>query len=92
MTETADKLLTIDEAAAVLGLSRDWVGRACRDGVLPHVSAGRGVVRQRRRIWKSTLERYIESKTTQGRERATAYAVLQKKRRRGALPPVPSRY
>lgn len=91
MMEGDDKLLDLDEAAAVLGLSRDWVGRACREGVLRHVTVGRGSIRERRRIWKSELERYIESKTREGKERATAYAETQKKRRAGLMP-VPSKY
>lgn len=55
------RLLTVDEVAERLGVTRDWVGAQARAGRIPHVQLGRY-----RRFREEALERWLEELETQG--------------------------
>ena len=49
------RLLTVDEVAERLGVTKDWVWAQARAGQIPHVQLGRY-----RRFREETLERWLE--------------------------------
>jgi excisionase family DNA binding protein len=52
-------LLTVDEVAEGLGVSKDWVWAQARGGRIPHVQLGRY-----RRFREEALERWLEELET----------------------------
>ena len=49
------RLLTVDEVADRLGVTKDWVWSQAREGRIPHVQLGRY-----RRFREEALERWLE--------------------------------
>jgi hypothetical protein len=82
MDRTTEKLLTLDEFGAIVRMSKDWVGKACRDGQLRHVTMGSGTKRQRRLVYASEIDRLKRENTNREAMR------IAKIRTRRPLPPV----
>jgi excisionase family DNA binding protein len=59
------RLLTVDEVAERLGVTKDWVWARARAGRIPHVQLGRY-----RRFREEALERWPEEQETRGRNGA----------------------
>jgi excisionase family DNA binding protein len=59
------RLLTVDEVAERLGVTKDWVWAQARAGRIPHVQLGRY-----RRFREEALERWLEEQETRGRNGA----------------------
>lgn len=76
--------LTIDEAASLLRVSRDWVAKACRRGVLPHVAVG-GPIRCRRLVPRAAVDEYLRRQTRAATDRAAA---MSRPARLAAVPEV----
>jgi hypothetical protein len=55
--------IPVIEAATKLGVSTDWIAKACRLGVLPHVPVGNGQKRFRRIPLRAGVEEYIRSRS-----------------------------
>lgn len=68
------ELITIDAAAAMLCMSRDWVAQACRKGIIDHVRASSGNKRFRRMPVLSSVEQFIAENRQEAREQRNAIA------------------
>jgi excisionase family DNA binding protein len=56
----AAELLTVDQAAAYLGITDDQVAAFVRDGSLDYINVGRGTKRPRIRFTKPDLDGFID--------------------------------
>lgn len=88
MSETGEQLRTLDEAATQLRMSRDWVRKALRDGLLNGTKIGSGMTRFRWLVAQSELDSYVKRQT---HHRDDEILEIAKMNVRG-LPPVPRRY
>jgi hypothetical protein len=92
MDRTTEKLLTLDEFGAIVRMSKDWVGKACRDGQLRHVTMGSGTKRQRRLVYASEADRLLRTRTQESVTVNQELHRIARLRTRRPLPPVEQRY
>jgi excisionase family DNA binding protein len=84
-----DETMSVDDAAKILGVTRDWVRKACREGVIDHLCVGMGSERFRRRPFKSGVENYVRDRTKLASETTREVA---RSRRRASMPLESLRY
>lgn len=70
----SDQARTLDEAAAQLRMTRDWVRKAVQRGILAGTRIGSGTQRFRTLIMQSEIDRYLTQQTASRVDAAHAAA------------------
>ena len=78
-----DKLLTPDEAAAILGVGPDWVRRRCQAGELEHIKLGPSKQAQIR-IEQRALWAFVAGRVVQAKQPRTVLTDIKRRNQRAS--------